>query len=494
MSQTQIDPVLAEAQRKLRQVRETKGALTSLHSKIKLHDGQIILKQKLFADNVKLIWVQCGRNFGKTTFACYAGVRWMMLNPGHQVFLIGPEKTQMNEIVWHSGMLEGMVPESYYMNSDSQTFFKQESRARLKNGSFMKVDGADNPRSLRGIKGHLYLLDEFQDWKEDSWNAIEPNFAANDAPVIITGTPPDKECFYTELRRYVLQRISMGDRSYFYIERPTSTNPFIDRAWLAKKEQHLKDTGQYAIWLREYMAKFIPGGAAAVFPTFHNYKNLIVKSRQTILDMIHRDKRKLEYFAIYDPGTTTCFAVLFGAVNKYTSQIFILDEMYVRDSSLASTGQVWPLSVAKMEQYMEYDRWEKVYDEAGAWFVNEVSSQFGISDFQKTTKYHRDKNADISHIRDIIGKRGALNIAEECKNLVHEIENYVTNERGEIVKKKDHLIDGLRYLLAASNFSLLEDDSEPSREERLRKLRADDLLLDPEYNSTENYDYLTEGY
>ena len=47
-------------------------------------------------------------------------------------------------------------------------------------------------------------------------------------------------------------------------------------------------------------------------------------------------------------------------------------------------------------------------------------------------------------------------ISEDCKNFIWELDNYRTDEKNQIPKENDHLIDAFRYMLANSYYNRLE--------------------------------------
>ena len=49
-----------------------------------------------------------------------------------------------------------------------------------------------------------------------------------------------------------------------------------------------------------------------------------------------------------------------------------------------------------------------------------------------------------------------VRISDRCKKLKWECMRYVKNDRGEIPKRDDHLIDCWRYLNAAANYNMVE--------------------------------------
>src|SRR5207253_8031944 len=107
-------------------------------------------------------------------------------------------------------------------------------------------------------------------------------------------------------------------------------------------------------------------------------------------------------------------------------------------------------------------RWKVVYDEAAAWFYNDLE-RHGVFlkeewwDFTRTEKSLIDKSEQMSLLKDIFSVRGHVFISRACPETIHQIENYVTNKKGEYHKdQKDDFIDNWRYFLQAANFQPFE--------------------------------------
>ena len=106
-----------------------------------------------------------------------------------------------------------------------------------------------------------------------------------------------------------------------------------------------------------------------------------IGSFKGVMNDIQKDIKKLDWYCITDPGSTTCFAVLFAAINPYTKQVYLLDELYETSQENTTVRQIYPRIKAKMKElnpHIEIDDWYKVYDEAAAWFATELMGQFGI--------------------------------------------------------------------------------------------------------------------
>lgn len=447
--------------------------LQALQECFQLHPGQIILDDQVFKAKKKRIFAQCGRNWGKSVWIAQNIVKYACLNPKSNCYIICPEKTQGKEIYWDSGLLQGMIPSKYIaknlLNRDEA--IKTELRIRLTNGSFIKILGADDPDSLRGIKPHICAYDEYRDFRSDVYWSMEANLAGKNATLLIGSTPPDVLGHYSELRSHFLSEVKSGNTNYFYLELPTETNPHISRDVLADIKRRLIAHGQFRVWEREYMAKFIPGGASSVFPMFAERKGEIVRPGYLVDELVKNDKDALDFYALFDPASSSVFAVLLCAINKYTSQVYILKEIYERDRYKTGSIDIWKRANELKKPYLKkLERWENIYDEHESWFYRDLE-RYEILTLEGTTleptsKQSRDKQEDLAIIKDLMLLENRLIISDECVNLIEEIESYATGKDGKLVKKKDHQIDNFRYLISASGFSLQE---QPNYEEYLLK-------------------------
>ena len=427
----------------------TSQIMEDLHANWQPHAGQVKAGKALFADNIRSIFIQCGRKWGKSEFCIYSLWRWALLNPGSACYYLAPQQKQAKEIIWASNRLQnfgGKLLRKYIKKIDNT-----ENRIVFANGSFIKVDGSDNYESYRGITPDFVVYDEFKDFNPKFHEGMNPNLAVKDAPLVIIGTPPDRECQYTVLAEEFRRR-----EDSFWIRMNSYTNPSISKEWLDTEKEKLIARGEDDVWVREYEARFIRGGAGSIFPMVSEERHF--KPHEEITLELQRDLKKLEWYCITDPGTTTCFAALFAAVNPYTRKIYILDEIYEKDQAHTSVRMIYPKLDAKMGEFYPIgdvdEDWYKGYDEAAAWFASEVLHQYGTS-FFPTQKHMHKKEHGLSIIKDVL-LHDLVVISNRCKNLLWEMENYVKDDKGNIPKRDDHLIDCFRYFMAAANYDMVE--------------------------------------
>ena len=117
--------------------------------------------------------------------------------------------------------------------------------------------------------------------------------------------------------------------------------------------------------------------------------------------------------------------------------------------------------------------WRMGYDEAEAWFANEMLDQFGMH-FEPTQKAKNEKDKGITLIKDAL-LSGKVVLSDRCKKLFWEMDNYQKDDNGKFIKKNDHLIDCFRYILGASYYTLNESvEVNPEKDEMWRGARIQD--------------------
>jgi hypothetical protein len=168
-----------------------------------------------------------------------------------------------------------------------------------------------------------------------------------------------------------------------------------------------------------------------------------------------------------DPASASCFAVLFGAVHKHDGRVRFLDEMYVTDQALTSVGHIWPEMKRRMDAILQTEegddlQWTIVCDEAAAGVRVELLDQFGVF-AQPTQKAVHKKHYGISLIKDLYVADKLL-VADRCKNFASETVGYFLNDKGEYIKKDDHLLDAARYLLHAAHYTMQPSVPHPDPE------------------------------
>jgi len=443
--------------------------LTDLATVFTPHPGQVAIGKALFYDDMKRIFIESGRKFGKTEMVIYILYRWCMLYPNSWCYYIAPFQNQIDDLVWANGRMPNFLPEKLMKkynitvnNSEKRIYFNQ-------NNSFIKCDGADNHEKGRGYSATgVSVYDEFKDHNPKFHDGFEPNLAITDAPLIFVGTPPDESEDSFERWCSIADEVRDSEVG-FHITRPSYTNPHISMAYFERKYKELKAKGELWKWEKEYMAKRVNAGSLSIFPMLDSALHVVdyKDTMRRILDN-HDD---WEFYICFDPGTATVFGVLLVAMNKYSKEVIALDEIYADNFATNSAGIVIKEAKAKIFDIMpDIERWHGIYDYAATWFLNEYQTNYDFDLFlHPCEKDLKNKENKLSLIKDML-LGNFLMMTEKCKKLFWEMKKYSTDEHGRIKKKNDHLIDDLRYILNAMNYDKVPSEK-PLPESELMKNR-----------------------
>lgn len=410
--------------------------------------GQHPILKAFFGSRVRILQAQCGRSAGKTFIICYMAWRFASLNPNTLVYIICPQIRQGKKIYWMPKRLQMFGPREFLLDGDAG-IRESETRIVFKNGSTIIVDGCENYDALRGIKPDLVFYDEFQHhtpfFDEE---VMQPNLSGGKVQLAVFGTPPKRHCYYSEFQETVRNKVAAGDATYFYTELPSWINPTLDPEWFVQKKADLIAKGKFSLWLREYEGKNATDTEGAILITYKKDKH--VKPLSWILDKLKDQWSYLQWYAVFDPGTASCFAALFIAHNPYTRDTYVVDEIYETIRENCTAGKIYSRAKDIMAKYCKPQEWLKVYDEAGTWFANEVND--GLMPTQKhkanQSAIAEDGRPGESVLMSLFAS-SKLILADHLgetvqqKGLLWELENYVKDEKGNYPTTWDHAVDCL---------------------------------------------------
>lgn len=435
------------------------------------HKAQAAILRKTINERPKYTFLQCSRNWGKSTYAAVNAVLHAGRYPRSRYYIFAPYRPQAAEIYWASGLLEMIIPPSW-IKSEHQ-INKSEMRITLDNKSFIKIDGADNEGALRGIKPTGATLDEFQEWEERSWYSMEPNFLAVDAPVTIIGTPPDQENIFTKLGEDYRAQMLAGNPRYFYTKQTIYDNALIPRHLIDELKRGYFARGEEAIWKREYLAEFIKGGASGVFPQFSEAEN--VRPAEWIRGRLQGRLNNCDCIVTTDPSSTR-FAMAFFLYDRDNSSLYQVGEILETDRTKIFAGAIIDRARKLEAKHFHTENPMRFYDEAAALFALEAANcQYFMT---ATQKKQNQKSNNISLVREGFYRKKIF-ISTECPETIKDIQGYHTNDRGLIVKKSDDLVDTLLYGVAEVDFSFINQPTNTgehwiAKRDRIRNASEDD--------------------
>lgn len=449
-----------------KRIQNTAHLLSDLHLSWNPHSGQIIMGQAIFYDGKKFVFVNCGRKFGKSEVLIYCIIRWALMNPNSACYYIAPFQKQAKELIWANNRLQNFLHPTV-RNKYIESINNTEMRIILRNGSFIKLDGADNYEAYRGINPHFMGYDEVKDHHPQFHVGMEPNLATHNAPCLMIGTPPENDD--NHFWRIADSIADDPDGAYFSMS--SYTNPHISKEWLDKTRIRLIKRGEEDVWDREYMAKRVYGGRRSIFPMYDE-KKMVIPFIQA-MQLINSNRKKWDLYCTADPATSSTFAVLFTAIHREDRRVIHLDEIYEQSTRETSARAIWTRIVPIIHAINpDFSEWNFGRDEAAAWFGNEILDiTEGEIYFIPTHKAQIKKEDGLSLIKDQM-TYGFWRRTERCEKLGWEIKNYIKNDKDVIEKKNDHGIDNMRYTNYFNAYSQVPTETPPKDEETRLEVRA----------------------
>jgi hypothetical protein len=147
------------------------------------------------ADKSRFRVLVAHRRFGKTTLAINELVKAALENPGGRYWYVAPTYRQAKTIALRA-LKEYLPPEFIERKNENDLTFD------LINGSEIALKGAENEDSLRGAGLEGMVLDEFQGFSRETWEAVlEPTLAESDGWALFLGTPKGRNAFFEMFQR-----------------------------------------------------------------------------------------------------------------------------------------------------------------------------------------------------------------------------------------------------------------------------------------------------
>jgi hypothetical protein len=459
-------------------------ALAYINTLWQPHAGQIEAGQAIFQTGAKMIYIECGRKFGKSEFSVFLCWMYAILNPNSEVYYLAPAVKLAKELVWSNQRMQ--TCNSYDRNflatmgkllGGKIEVSKQEMRVVLPNGSFIKTDGSDNIDSQLGLKPDLIIADEFRTFKEEWLEFMTPNLAAKNGTLAAISTPPLGPNRAYEHALECKKGMKEGNPRYYYLNLPSSSNDAVPHLskWLEEEKDRLYALGRENEWLREYMAQYISSNEHAIIPQLSRKTKTLMSTKK--IGNITKKAGRYEAFICINPGNSTIAGALLMVLNRSNGDVFILDEFKVYDSQKTSAKEIWPLIDAKftktlakceISQFIPSENVTLLCPPKTSWFKRDMHEAFDIV-IEDADKVCDKPEYNIGLIKDLlISKKLVVN--EECPELTKESETYIRHQKNFSIPQDQNklLIYCLRAILSGMGYTsdLIELETDKDDDEK----------------------------
>lgn len=431
------------------------------------HKGQQIVGQSVFNSPASMVYVQCGRKFGKSELACYCCWVYALTHPGAEVYYLAPLTKQAKELVWYNNRIQTCntygswwIPAVEKLLGGPVKVLFHESRIVLPNGSFIKVDGSDNYDSQRGLKPDFIVADEYATFKSRWLPTVKPNMLVKQGKILFITTPPLTPNHSYDLALECELKHKAGNPKFFYLNLPTSCNdrlPHLQEELIEEKER-LFAQGKQNEWYREYEAKFVANNEYAIIPQLNRetvvpYEKLVeeIKNCRSNWDFCSDP----EIFVTLDPSNTTIFSALIGVSAIKQGKLYVLDTFCEGNTEKTAVKDFMEVLKLRLDKIKEDTGLSKVYfmhNSKTNWISNDLFELSGVVS-DPSPKEYADPLYGISTIKDAL-QLNRLYVSDKCGNLVKSSELYIRDEEtGQVPVKPVPDINCLRFLIAATGFT-----------------------------------------
>ncbi|MBK7864354.1 MAG: hypothetical protein IPJ65_38290 [Archangiaceae bacterium] len=286
-----------------------------------LDDNQLEMQHSFRNSKSKYYVIECARRLGKSYYLCIEAVEFAIKHPRARILYAAPTNKDAQEII--APLLEQICESAPFRVK----FDKNQSKFIFPNGAQIRLFGCDNKTKAnrgRGSGANLVLIDEAGfiptlDYVLHS--IVAPQTLTTRGRVILASTPSDEPDHpFTALAE---QAESKG----YYVRKTLQDNPRLTQAEI---DQYIADDAailgfsieefkQSDVYKREFLALRAIDTNLVVCPEWHGgFTNF----------------NRPEFFDAYvalDLGGVDPHGVLFGFWDYATQELFIEDELLLRD-------------------------------------------------------------------------------------------------------------------------------------------------------------------
>lgn len=445
-----------------------------------LHEAQ----KKILADNHRFRVVNCGRRFGKTTFAVEE-IKGYAMHKDARIAYIAPTFAQARDIAWQM-LISELKP---IITKVNETRLELEVKNIRGGTSLIILRGWEAVETLRGQKFDFLVVDEIASMR-NYWAAwqevVRPTLTDTRGQALFISTPKGYNHFY-DLFNMEKKDDDFKSFNFSSYDNPHIPSDEVDKAKLEMTEER---------FAQEYLAEFS-------------------RSEGRIYKEFKRDVHVIEPFAIPhswkkirggDHGERNPTAVLWCAISP-AKELYFYREYYKAGEFVEyHAEQVAEMSKGEYYEYTVFDpsiksvrggtgkKIDKEWKDAMKQREKNFILRYGINDVSvgiaRTHKYLRFDDEKVNPITGLYGSPRMF-IFDTCVNLIHEFERYewktesTTSEDDapeKPRKKDDHAMDACRYIIMSRP---LEDSgavhsTNKNSIAKLKKEKRDQVLSEDE--------------
>lgn len=427
-------------------------------------------QMEILEDSHRYKVIVAGRRTGKSVLAFNHMIKEACLNKGYYYYVF-PTIKQAKEIIW-----DQILPEFLPMNVVAK-LNNSELKITLKNGSWIKLFGAENKESLRGGKLNGLVFDEFADIDPECWNTIlRPALTDKKGWCWFVGTPKGHNHFYEVYIRDFEKHDAKYRNEKGVCPEPNGNwkswllhsidNPYLDPEEIEEARQTMSPEQ----FRQEYEA------------SFETFSGLIYKELEPrhFIQTPKLDSR-WNYYVGIDTGRHT--GISFVAID-FNNVAYVYDEIYDHDSTVKEIA--FNIRTILKNHNIDFNRTQFIIDSA-----SQVKREYQAELGRVPLDSQKDVLNSIETIRRLLIGNGLYFDDVRCPAHSSEHKAYRWMDKPSPLPKPrktmDHTVNALQYVLNSTFVTKaydreLAERNKPITYENFKKLSP----LDPKYSEYED--------
>jgi len=377
---------------------------------------------------------------GKTVGTLFRFMQAVHMCPDSQIFMVGHSSDTIYQnairLLLESPQLEIFRPFCTWYAGKRQLRFRDKVITTL--GA--KDEGAIG--QFQGKTMSLVYCDEMTLYPESIIDMIDTRLSNPHSMGFASMNPSHPN---HKLKKWI-DKSEEGDKNYYALHFTLDDNPYLDQDY----KERIRNSLSGLFYKRNYLGLWCLA-EGAIFD-FFDHK----------IHVLHKPPTAAEYWvAGIDYGSVNSFCCLLVGVNsgKYTQtgKRMWVEKEYYWDPKVQGRQKTNSEFADEVQQFLEPYAVKNIY-------IDPSAEAFQL-ELRRRGMHVVHANNDVENGIQMMTsemKKGNLYVLSECKNTIREIESYVWNpkaaDRGydEPLKKDDHSIDCLRYIIATHKVSVYE--------------------------------------
>lgn len=386
---------------------------------------------------------------GKTVGSIFAFMHAINECPDSQIFMVG----HSSETIYQNAIRLILESPQFGIFKPFCTWFAGKRQLKVRDKTVTCLGAKDEGAigQFQGKTMSLVYCDEMTLYPDSIIDMIDTRLSNPWSRGYATMNPsfPDHK-----IKKWI-DKGQAGDPNYYDLHFTLDDNPYVDESY----KNRIRDSLSGLFYKRNYLGLWCMA-EGAIFDFFDRS-----------IHVVNKPPRAAEYWiAGIDYGVSNAFAcVLIGvSTGKYTQtgKCLWVEKEYYWDCKKTGRQKLNSEFADDIQEFLEPYGVKQIYIDPSA-----LSMKLEL---QRRNMLVVEANNDVLYgIEQTTGEmaKGNLFVLSECKNLIREIENYTWDSKksaqGEDapIKKGDHGVDALRYMIASHKVSVYD----PYKEQELQK-------------------------